>query len=98
MLHRLLARPAAQETRQSVSIASPACRDLDTLRLSRQIETSHSPCMLEAVIERVHRNNTKPAAVGLPANGSPAIRASTRPNHRFGGFPPLSNPVILLTG
>ena len=47
---------SAHEIRQSVSIPSPVCKDLDTLRLNRQIKTSRSRWILEAVIEKIERD------------------------------------------
>ncbi|MDE0207152.1 MAG: hypothetical protein OXP66_14140 [Candidatus Tectomicrobia bacterium] len=51
--------PAPHEIRQSVSIPSPVCQDLDTLRLSRVIKTSRSRWILEAVIEKIERDAPK---------------------------------------
>ena len=48
--------PTRHEIRQSVSIPSPVCQDLDTLRLSRVIKTSRSRWILEAVVEKIERD------------------------------------------
>ena len=50
-------QPASpDEIRQSVSIPSPVCKNLDNLRLNRQIKTSRSRWILEAVIEKIERD------------------------------------------
>ena len=51
--------PTSQEIRQSVSIPSHVCQDLDALRLNRLIKTSRSRWILEAVIEKIERDAPK---------------------------------------
>ena len=51
--------PTQHEIRQSVSIPSPICQDLDTLRLNRLIKTSRSRWILEAVVEKIERDAPK---------------------------------------
>ena len=49
----------APEIRQSVSIPSRICQDLDTLRRNRVIKTSRSRWILEAVVEKIERDAPK---------------------------------------